>query len=118
MRARWAEGTLLGEPGEVAEISEVVTSDLSPHRASLAGPLTLFYALISNRIQLEIQTLFFSPFLSKIFYHEKFQTYRRSENSVMNGQASTLSTHGHSATPALLQHQIKKQMPDGTALLL
>lgn len=62
MRARRAEGTLLGELGEVAEISEVVTSDLSPHKASLAGPLTLFYALISNGIRLEIQTLFFFPF--------------------------------------------------------
>lgn len=79
-----------GERGEVAKISEVVTLELSPHRATLARPLTLFCTLISNRIQLEIPTLhLFSPFLSKIFYHEKFRTYRRSKNSVMNGQAST-----------------------------
>lgn len=70
-----ARGNAAGKLGEVAEISEVVTSELSPQRASPARPLTLCYALISNRIQLEIRTLhlFFPLFFPKSFIMKNFK---------------------------------------------
>lgn len=49
------------------------TSELSPQRASPAGPLTPVYTLVGNMITVKFELFASSPFLSKIFYYKNYQ---------------------------------------------